>query len=92
MLEISDVRIRLLNNENSKVRAIASFTIDDAFIVHEVRIVEGANGLFIDMPSTKRPNGEYSRDIAHPKNTETRQLISNAILAAYEKEKNAPKE
>lgn len=91
MLEISDVRIRLLNNENSKVRAIASFTIDDAFIVHEVRIVEGTNGLFIDMPSTKRPSGEY-RDIAHPKNTETRQLISTAILAAYEKEKNAPKE
>ena len=91
MLEISDVRIRLLNNENSKVRAIASFTIDDAFIVHEVRIVEGTNGLFIDMPSTKSPNGEY-RDIAHPKNTETRQLISTAILAAYEKEKNAPKE
>ncbi len=91
MLEISDVRIRLLSNENSKVRAIASFTIDDAFIVHEVRIVEGTNGLFIDMPSNKRPNGEF-RDIAHPKNTETRTLISNAILAAYEKEKNKPKE
>ena len=91
MIQISDVRVRLLNNENSKLKAIASFTIDDAFIVHEVRIVEGTNGMYIDMPSTKRPNGEF-RDIAHPKNTETRQLISDAILAAYEKEKSQPKE
>ncbi len=83
---ISDIRIKLLNNEENKLKAIASFTIDDAFIVHEVRIVEGSNGCFIDMPSRKTPNGDR-RDVAHPKNTETRNQISEAILAAYEKAK-----
>jgi len=85
-LNITDIRIRLVTKDDSKLKAVASFTIDNAFVVHDVKIIEGANGNFITMPSKQAPSGEY-RDIAHPLNTETREQISSAILAAYEKEK-----
>jgi len=75
-----------VTKDDSKLKAVASFTIDNAFVVHDVKIIEGANGNFITMPSKQAPSGEY-RDIAHPLNTETREQISSAILAAYEKEK-----
>ncbi len=77
----------MVNKDDSKLKAVASFTIDDAFVVHDVKIIEGTNGLFIQMPSRKAPHGEY-RDIVHPSNTPTREQISSEILAAYDKEKN----
>ncbi len=85
-MNISDIRIRLVTKDDSKLKAIASFTIDEAFVVHDVKIIEGTNGNFIAMPSKQAPSGEY-KDIVHPRNTETREQISAAILAAYEKEK-----
>ncbi len=75
-----------MTKDDSKLKAVASFTIDDAFVVHDVKIIEGANGNFIAMPSKQAPSGEY-RDIVHPLNTETREQISSAILSAFEKEK-----
>ncbi len=90
-MKITDIRIRLVTKDDSKLKAIASFTIDDVFVIHDVKIIEGPNGNFIAMPSKQAPSGEY-RDIAHPLNTETREQISSAILAAYDKEKNTNKE
>lgn len=87
-MNITDIRIRLVTKEDSKLKAVASFTIDNAFVVHDVKIIDGANGNFIAMPSKQAPGGDY-RDIVHPLNTETREQISAAILAAYDKEKNA---
>ena len=75
-----------MTKDDSKLKAVASFTIDDAFVVHDVKNIEGANGNFIAMPSKQAPSGEY-RDIVHPLNTETREQISSAILSAFEKEK-----
>ncbi len=86
-MNITDIRIRLVSKDDSKLKAVASFTIDNAFVVHDVKIIEGTNGNFIAMPTRQTPSGEY-RDIAHPLNTETREQISSAILAAYEKEKS----
>lgn len=86
-MNITDIRIRLVTKDDSKLKAVASFTIDDAFVIHDVKIIEGANGCFIAMPSKQAPSGEY-KDIVHPLNTETREKISSSILAAYEKEKN----
>ena len=90
-MNITDIRIRLVTKDESKLKAVASFTIDNAFVVHDIKVIDGANGLFIAMPSKQSPSGEY-RDTAHPLNTETREQISSAILAAYEKEKAAPQE
>ena len=90
-MNITDIRIRLVTKDESKLKAVASFTIDNAFVVHDVKVIEGNNGLFIAMPSKQSPSGEY-RDTVHPLNTETREQISSAILAAYEKEKSAPQE
>ena len=87
MFEIADIRIKMVNKTDSKLKAFASFTIDGVFVVHDVRIVEGDNGLYIKMPSKQSPNGEY-KDIVHPINTATREQISSAVLAAYDVEKN----
>ena len=83
-MNITDVRIRLVSKADSKLKAFASFTIDGAFAVHDIRIIEGSNGNFIAMPSRQTPDGEY-KDIVHPLNTETREQISSVILAEYEK-------
>jgi len=85
-LNITDVRIRLVSKADSKLKAFASFTIDGAFVVHDIKIIEGSNGNFIAMPSRQTPDGEY-KDIVHPLNTETREQISSVILAEYEKAK-----
>ncbi|MBE7088271.1 MAG: septation regulator SpoVG [Clostridiales bacterium] len=84
-MKISDVRIRLVNKEDNKLKAVASITIEDCFVVHDIKIVEGADGVFIAMPSRKTNDGDY-KDIAHPLNTETRELIKYAILTAYNDE------
>ncbi|NLY91487.1 MAG: septation regulator SpoVG [Firmicutes bacterium] len=82
-MNITDIRLKKIDN-GSKMKAIASITFDDAFVVREIRVIEGQNGLFVAMPSRKTPTGEF-KDIAHPINADTRQLIQNAILAEYEK-------
>ena len=84
-MKITNVRVRIVEKDNSKMRGFAQVTIDDQFVVHDIRILEGNNGLFLAMPSKQVAPGEY-RDIAHPINQEARQLFSDAILAEYEKE------
>ena len=83
-MNITEVRVRLVKKDEGKLKAVASITIDDCFVVHDVKILEGADDFFIAMPSKKTPDGEY-KDIAHPINTETRELIKTRVLEAYEK-------
>lgn len=81
-MQITDVRLRKVNSEN-RMKAVASVTFDNQFAVHDIKVIESQNGLFIAMPSRKTPNGEF-KDIAHPINAETREMIQKAILEAYE--------
>lgn len=83
-MKISDVRIRIVKKDDKKLKAVASITIDECFVVHDIKVIEGREGLFISMPSRKTPDGEY-KDIVHPINTQTREQIRDAILEAYEK-------
>jgi len=82
-MNITDVRVRKMLKE-SNLKAVASITIDDDFVVHDIKVVEGEKGLFIAMPSRKAADGEY-RDIAHPINSATRSNIQEIVLDAYEK-------
>ena len=82
-MEITDVRVRKITKE-SKMKAVVSITLDDVFVVHDIKVIEGDKGLFIAMPSKKAADGEY-RDIAHPINAKTRELLQQLILDAYEK-------
>lgn len=82
-MRVTDVRIRKVQEEG-KMKAIVSVTFDNEFVVHDIKIIEGQNGLFIAMPSRKMADGEF-RDIAHPINAETRKKIQDAILEEYEK-------
>lgn len=82
---ITDVRVRKLSDDG-KMRGIVSVTFDDAFVVHDIKIIEGQNGLFIAMPSRKVSEGEF-RDIAHPINPEMRLELQAKILKAYEEAK-----
>ena len=82
-MRITDVRVRKMT-QDSKMKAIVSITIDDEFVVHDIKVIEGEKGLFIAMPSKKASDGEY-RDIAHPINSETRDRIQIIILESYEK-------
>lgn len=81
-MNITDVRVRKVAKEG-KMKAIVSVTIDDEFVVHDIKVIEGEKGLFIAMPSRKSADGEY-RDIAHPINSETRQKIQQLVMEAYE--------
>lgn len=83
-MQITDVRIRKVEKEG-KMKAVVSITIDDVFVVHDIKVIEGEKGLFIAMPSRKASDGEY-RDIAHPINSETRDGIQNLILERYKTE------
>ena len=86
-MQITDVRLRLIPDDN-KLRAIASVTFDDEFVVHDIKIIVGNNGKFIAMPSRKIGNNEY-RDVAHPLTIETRNIIKEAVFAKYEELLNA---
>ncbi len=83
-MKITSVTVKKIDKENSRMKGIASVLLDDAFVVYDIRIIEGDNGLFIAMPSRQTATGGY-KDIAHPINTETRQMFEKAILEAYEK-------
>lgn len=82
-MNITDVRIRKITTDG-KMKAIVSVTFDDEFVVHDIKVIEGQNGLFIAMPSRKTPDGEF-KDIAHPINTQTRENLQTSILTEYEK-------
>ena len=81
-MKITSVNVRKIEKEGSRMKGIASVLLDDCFAVHDIRVIEGDNGLFIAMPSRKTSTGGY-RDIAHPINPETRALFEKAILEAY---------
>ena len=81
-MQITDVRVRKLSKEG-KMKAIVSITIDNVFVVHDIKVIEGEKGLFIAMPSKKATDGEY-RDIAHPINSATRDSIQKIIMEKYE--------
>lgn len=84
-MNITDVRIRMVQKEDSKLKAVASITLDDAIAIHDIKIVEGTDGCFVAMPSRKTQDGEY-RDIAHPINADARNVLISAVMSAYEKE------
>ena len=84
MLNITDTRVRLLENNDSKLKAIASITIDSAFVIHDIKVIEGEGGIFIAMPSRKGSDGLF-KDIAHPINAESRAIVKDKIVEAYNK-------
>jgi len=81
-VQITDIRIRKINEEG-RMKAIVSVTFDEAFVIHDVKVIEGQNGLFVAMPSRRTPDGEF-RDIAHPICSSARDQIQGAVLEAYE--------
>lgn len=80
-MEITDVRLRRVQTDG-RMRAIASITFDEEFVIHDIRVIDGNNGLFVAMPSKRTPDGEF-RDIAHPINSSTRGKIQDTVLSAY---------
>lgn len=86
-MNISEVRVRLVKKDEGKLKAVASITIDNCFVVHDVKILEGNDDFFIAMPSKKTPDGEY-KDIVHPLNTETREMLKRVVLEEFEKVKS----
>ena len=83
-MEVTDVRIRKINRDG-KMKAIVSITLNEEFVVHDVRVIEGNNGLFVAMPSKRTPDGEF-KDIAHPITSQTREVVQSAVLGAYDLE------
>lgn len=82
-MNVTDVRVRKILTDG-KMKAIVSVTLNDMFVIHDVKVVEGQKGLFVAMPSRKTPSGEF-RDIAHPINSSAREIIQSAVLEAYKK-------
>ena len=89
-MNITDVRVRKISKEG-KMKAVVSVTIDDEFVVHDIKVIEGDKGIFIAMPSRRSSDGEY-RDVAHPINTSTRERLQAVILEAYEKAEESVEE
>ncbi len=89
-MNITDVRVRKMDPEG-KMKAVVSVTLDDSFVVHDIKVIEGEKGMFIAMPSRKGSLGEY-RDIAHPINSEMREIFQKAILEKYEEAMNESSE
>lgn len=87
IMNITDIRIRKINNEG-KMKAVVSVTFDNEFVVHDMKVIEGQSGLFIAMPSRKTPEGEF-KDIAHPINAETRDLLQQRILELFKTEQQS---
>ena len=87
-MEITDIRIKKVASEG-KMKAVASVTFDNAFAVHDVKVTEGPEKLFVAMPSRRTPDGEY-RDIAHPINSDMRNMLESKVLAAYDAIEDEP--
>ena len=90
-MKITSVNVRKFEKEGSRMKGIASVVLDDSFAVHDIRIIEGDNGLFIAMPSRKTSTGSY-RDIAHPINPEVRTMFEEKIIEAYNNATDEPEE
>ncbi|MCR5553834.1 MAG: septation protein SpoVG family protein [bacterium] len=87
-MKISDIRVRIVKNETSKIKGSVSLTIDDSIIVHDIKVIESnEGGYFIAMPSRKTPDGSF-KDVVHPANQETREMMQKLILEAFEAELN----
>lgn len=84
MINITDTRVRIIENSDSKLKAIASIVIEGCFAIHDIKIIEGNEGVFIAMPSRKTAEGTF-KDIAHPINSETREMVKTIIIDAYKK-------
>ena len=84
-MNITDVRVRIVKKDDSKLKAVASITIDNCFVVHDIKVIDGVDGYFVAMPSRKSSEGEH-KDIAHPINTETREVLIKTIMDAFKKE------
>ena len=89
-MNITDVRVRKVDKEG-KMKAVVSITIDQEFVIHDIKVIEGDRGLFIAMPSKRTADGEF-RDIAHPINSETRENSQKTILESYLKSLSEPEE
>lgn len=89
-MQVTDVRIRKITKEG-KMKAVVSITLDDEFVIHDIKVIEGEKGLFIAMPSRRTGDGEY-RDIAHPLNSDTREKVQGVILQKYEEVLSEDKE
>ena len=87
---ITDIRVRKINSEG-RMKAVVSVTFDDAFVVHDIKVIEGQDKLFIAMPSRKTADGEF-KDIAHPIHADMRESLQSAVLAKYEEAMNEPDE
>ena len=81
-MKVTDVRLRKIQTDG-RMKALVSITLDESFVVHDLRVIEGNSGLFVAMPSKRTPDGEF-RDIAHPINSEMRQEIQDAVMKVYE--------
>src|SRR5699024_10659062 len=90
-MKITDVRLRKVNNQDTRMKALVSVTFDDAFVVHDLRVIDGNNGLFVAMPSKRTPDGEF-RDIAHPINSDMRQHVQEEVMRVYEETADASEE
>lgn len=82
-MKITDVRLRKVNNPDTRMKALASITFDDSFVVHDLRVIDGNNGMFVAMPSKRTADGEF-RDIAHPINSDMRQYVQEEVMRVYE--------
>lgn len=81
-MKVTDVRLRKIETDG-RMKALVSITLDEAFVIHDLRVIEGNSGLFVAMPSKRTPDGEF-RDIAHPINSDMRQEIQTAVMKVYE--------
>ena len=84
-MKITDVRLRKTESDDNRMKALVSITFNDEFVVHDIRVIEGNNGLFVAMPSKRTPDGEF-RDIAHPINSDMRQQIQETIMEVYHRD------
>lgn len=82
-MKITDVRLRKVNNPDTRMKALASITFDESFVVHDLRVIDGNNGMFVAMPSKRTADGEF-RDIAHPINSDMRQHVQEEVMRVYE--------
>ena len=89
-MNITEVRVRKITKEG-KMKAVVSVTLDNEFVIHDIKVIEGDKGMFIAMPSRRSADGEF-RDIAHPINTATRDHLQAVVLEAYEKAEDEPEE
>lgn len=87
-MQITDVRVKLITNDETRIKAVASITIDDCFVVHDIKVIDGNDGIFVVMPSKKANDGSH-KDIAHPINTQTREYLIATVLEAYKNATNS---